>query len=146
MASWKDRLALTARRNRLEIIKAKLSRRDMIRMGLLTAGGTLVIKQGLSSRAFADGGGPSSPPIQNPFVQEMPRLPVLPGFTDPNQFARGGPPIADRAQQVGSEPREMREPDLECCFFDGPAHKGDRWAGMLVVGMPRAARQSAWTI
>ncbi|MGA8196832.1 MAG: multicopper oxidase domain-containing protein [Acetobacteraceae bacterium] len=94
MASWKDRLALTAQRNRLEIIKAKLSRRDLVRMGLLTAGGTLVIKQGLSSRAFADGGGPSSPPIQNPFVQEMPRLPVLPGFTDPNQFARGGPPIA----------------------------------------------------
>jgi Multicopper oxidase len=107
MASWKDKLALTAQRNRQEIVRAKLSRRDMVRMGLLTAGGSLVIKQGLSSRAFADGGSPSSPPIQNPFVQEMPRLPVLTGFSDPNQFVRGGPPIAttviDGATKIHSQ-------------------------------------------
>ena len=40
MASWKDKLALMAQRNRQEIVKAKLSRREMMRLGLLTAGGT----------------------------------------------------------------------------------------------------------
>jgi FtsP/CotA-like multicopper oxidase with cupredoxin domain len=90
MASWKDRLALTAQRNRQEIVKAKLSRREMIRLGLLTAGGSLILKQGLSARAFADQGsgggggsltsvqgvdGPPSPPVR-PWVQPMPILPV----------------------------------------------------------------------
>jgi hypothetical protein len=51
--------------------------------------------------------------------------------------------VADRhrAQQVGSEPREMRKSDLERRIFDGPAHERDRWTGMLLVGVPRAARQ-----
>ena len=60
MTSWKDKLALTAQRNRQEIIKAKLNRREMMRLGLLTAGGTLIAKAGLSARAFAaqgSGGG-----------------------------------------------------------------------------------------
>jgi len=77
MASWKHRIALTAQRNRQEIVKAKLNRRDMLRMGLLTAGGSLVVKQGLSSRALADDGGntPPSPPA-TPWLQPMPILPV----------------------------------------------------------------------
>src|SRR5262245_52297887 len=54
-----DKLALTAFRNRLEIIKAGLSRRDLIKMGLITSGGYLVAKAGLSSRA-AWGKGPNS--------------------------------------------------------------------------------------
>jgi FtsP/CotA-like multicopper oxidase with cupredoxin domain len=80
----------------------------MMRMGLLTAGGSLVMKQGLSARwAWADQNngvgltltevqgidGPPSPPIQHPFIQELPRLPVLPGFTDPNGFQKGGAPL-----------------------------------------------------
>jgi FtsP/CotA-like multicopper oxidase with cupredoxin domain len=84
MTSWKDKLALTAQRNRQEIIKAKLSRREMMRLGLITAGGSLVAKAGLSARAFA-AQGPNgsllvpgvdgqSPPINNPFTVEMPRL------------------------------------------------------------------------
>jgi FtsP/CotA-like multicopper oxidase with cupredoxin domain len=97
MASWKDKLALTAQRNRQEIVKAKLSRREMMRMGLLTAGGSLILKQGLSARALADQGsgggggggtsgggslssvqgvdGPPSPPVR-PWVQPMPLLTV----------------------------------------------------------------------
>jgi FtsP/CotA-like multicopper oxidase with cupredoxin domain len=47
------RLAERARRNRLEIRKARLSRREMLRLGLLTASGALVAAQGLSSRALA---------------------------------------------------------------------------------------------
>ena len=56
MTSWRDKLALTAQRNRQEIVKAKLNRREMMRLGLLTAGGSLIAKAGLSARAFADQG------------------------------------------------------------------------------------------
>ena len=87
MADWKQKLALTAQRNRQEIVKARLSRREMMRLGLLTAGGSLVVKQGLSARwALADTlslntvqgiDGPPSPPA-TPFIQELPRIPIQP--------------------------------------------------------------------
>ena len=48
------KLWLTARHNRQEIVKAALSRRDLFKMGLLTSGGYLVAKSGLS--AWASGG------------------------------------------------------------------------------------------
>ena len=83
MASWREKLALTAQMNRQEIVKANLSRREMMRLGLLTAGGSLIIKQGLSARwAWADDlsltqvqgiDGPPSPPV-TPFIADMPRL------------------------------------------------------------------------
>ena len=52
----RNTLPETARRNRLEIIKAGLGRRDLFTMGLLTSAGYLVAKRGLSSRASADSG------------------------------------------------------------------------------------------
>jgi FtsP/CotA-like multicopper oxidase with cupredoxin domain len=92
MASWKDKLALTAQRNRQEIVRARLSRREMMRLGLLTAGGGLIIKQGLSSRAFGDDGGnsPPSPKISAPWLQPMPILPIK-SSVDPNQMTAGAP-------------------------------------------------------
>src|SRR5450432_4047447 len=86
MSSWRDKLAVVAQRNRLEIVKAKLSRREMMRLGLVTAGGALIAKQGLSARAFAKGGAddlslttsvhvPPSP-MTRQWVQPMPRIPV----------------------------------------------------------------------
>src|SRR5258708_40004375 len=89
MSSWKDKLAGVAQRNRQEIVKAKLSRREMMRLGLLTAGGALIAKQGLSARALAKGGSGSGgidtaigtpaadPPSPNspPWVQPMPPIP-----------------------------------------------------------------------
>jgi FtsP/CotA-like multicopper oxidase with cupredoxin domain len=100
MSSWKDKLAVVAQRNRMEIVKAKLSRREMMRLGLLTAGGALIAKQGLSARAFAKGGTPdlqlttpvSVPPspITRPWVQPMPRIPVkIP--VAPDQMLWGAP-------------------------------------------------------
>lgn len=71
---WQAKLALIAQRNRREIIEAKLSRREMVKLGLLTAAGTLVLKPGLSARAEGGGGQPSSPPT-TPFVTQLP-LPV----------------------------------------------------------------------
>jgi len=84
MTSWKDKVQLQAQRNRQEIVKAKLNRREMIRLGLLTTGGSLILKQGLSSRAFgaeatlADpdstlAKATASPPVR-PWAAPMPRL------------------------------------------------------------------------
>src|SRR5947209_10602007 len=66
MTSWKDKIQLQAQRNRQEIVKAKLDRREMMRLGLLTAGGSLIVKQGLSSRAFGKGTDPATTPLTDP--------------------------------------------------------------------------------
>jgi manganese oxidase len=76
-----------ARRNRLELIAAwsqgKISRRDLIRLGLVTAGGMLAAKNGLSpfaSSAYASvptGTPPSPLPSGIDFDQPMPRLETL---------------------------------------------------------------------
>src|SRR5207244_10297549 len=51
-----------AAKNRRELIAAGLtSRRDLFKMGLLTAGGMLVAKSGLSARAYAQSQGGTIP-------------------------------------------------------------------------------------
>src|SRR3979409_1000644 len=78
-----------ARKNRLEILKAwsqgQVSRRELLKWGLFSAGGVLVAKQGLSPfvrSAFAQSvptGMPSSPMFGvQAFTQAMPRFDVLP--------------------------------------------------------------------
>src|SRR5262245_7785134 len=70
----------TAQRNRQEIIKAGLGRRELFRMGLLTAGGYLVAKRGLS--AWADDGGGDcalgNSPATTPFIDPLRIPPLLP--------------------------------------------------------------------
>src|SRR5262245_33956363 len=63
-----SRRALLARKNRQEIIRAGLSRREMCALGLLTSGGLLVPKRGLSSR-FDD---PLPSPPTTPFRDDFP--------------------------------------------------------------------------
>ena len=54
-----------AAKNRRELIAAGLtSRRDLFKMGLLTAGGMLVAKSGLSARAFGQSMRPINLPAQ----------------------------------------------------------------------------------
>ncbi|HYL97700.1 MAG TPA: multicopper oxidase domain-containing protein [Blastocatellia bacterium] len=84
------REAENARRNRLEIIKAhsrgQVSRRDLIKMGLISGAGLLLPIHGLSpfaKSAYADSkiptGSPASPLFGvQPFTQPMPRFDVLP--------------------------------------------------------------------
>ena len=83
-----------AQKNRLEIVKAGLSRRELFKMGLLTTAGYLIPKNGLSAWA-TNGCSPGqcqlgcSPPIA-PFLDPLYVPPVLlarpltdPGFTHP---------------------------------------------------------------
>ena len=75
MAGWRQRLAETSRRNRVELVEAGLTRRDLVKLGLLTGAGYLVTKLGLSTRAAGAGGAPKSPPT-TPWVEELPVPPV----------------------------------------------------------------------
>jgi len=82
------REAENARKNRAEILKAfcdgRVSRRDLIRMGLMSAAGTLVMTNGLSvfapsAYASIPTGAPRSPLFGvQAFTQPMPRFDVLP--------------------------------------------------------------------
>jgi FtsP/CotA-like multicopper oxidase with cupredoxin domain len=98
------REAENARRNRQEIIKARsigqISRRELIKWGLVSAGGALAWKHGLnpfvrSAYASIPTGSPLSPLFgQLPFTQPMPRFDVMPRYTDPmnRQWWFGKPP------------------------------------------------------
>ena len=75
----KEREMENAAKNRHEIIKAGLSRRDMMKMGLLTSAGLLIPKMGLSARARNSAGVPTgwmaSPPAA-PFIQPFTTPPI----------------------------------------------------------------------
>jgi FtsP/CotA-like multicopper oxidase with cupredoxin domain len=93
----REKEILDAAKNRREIIAARLSRRDLMKMGLLTSAGYLIPKRGLSARAqysrdgssrgcFGGFNSPPSPPT-TPFVEPMPIMPIHQPIT---QFS--GPP------------------------------------------------------
>src|SRR2546425_13232253 len=70
---------LTAMKNRQEIIAAGLTRRDLLKMGLLTSAGMLVAKSGLSARVpdrcFFNCNQCASP-ATTPWVQPLPIMPI----------------------------------------------------------------------
>ena len=74
-----DRRALRAFRERQEMVKAGLTRRDLVKMGLITGGGVggglLVTDKGLA--ASGPGSLGTLPPLK-PFIEPLPVLPVLP--------------------------------------------------------------------
>ena len=71
--AW-SRLARTAWKNRQELVAAGLTtRRDLLKLGLLTGAGTLVAKHGLSSRV-ADA--QMTSPATQEFVEPLPIMPV----------------------------------------------------------------------
>ena len=77
---------LTAAKNRRELISAGLTgRRDLIKMGLLSARGMLILKSGLSARAFAQQtgsnqlclpGNQAASPKTRAFVDPLPVMPI----------------------------------------------------------------------
>src|SRR5437660_10494105 len=93
------REAENARKNRAEIVKAfsqgKVTRRELVKWGLITSGGLLAPIHGLNpfvSSAYASGGAGSgiptgAPPSPTfgvqPFSTPMPRFDVIPRGTNP---------------------------------------------------------------
>jgi hypothetical protein len=81
IARFGEKKSLTiARRNRLEIIQAGLSRREMIKLGLIGTTGYLVFKNGLSQWAsgvaWASGGSTSTSPPTRAFIEPLPIMPI----------------------------------------------------------------------
>ena len=74
MAGRKQKLAEVARRNRVELVEAGVTRRDLFKLGLVTASGYLVARLGLSTRA-AGAESPASP-ATTPWIEELPIPPV----------------------------------------------------------------------
>jgi hypothetical protein len=72
-----DRRALRAFAERQELVKAGLTRRDLVKMGALTTGG---IGGGLvlADKSLADDTKLPPPPPLTPFVEPLPIMPVLP--------------------------------------------------------------------
>src|SRR6266851_3681351 len=100
----RHREMVAAAKNRRELIAAGLtSRRDLLKMGLLTAGGMLVAKSGLSARAYGQtlspttsGSGGSndlcapsqqaaSPPTRG-FIEPLPIMPTASSVPTLNPF------------------------------------------------------------
>ncbi len=89
----RHREMVAAAKNRRELIAAGLtSRRDLMKMGLLTAGGMLVAKSGLSARAYAQSGGSNNlcvpsqqaaSPKTRSFIEPLPIMPTASPVTTP---------------------------------------------------------------
>ena len=95
------RLAEIARKNRQELVRAGVTRRELLGLGLLTGSGYLVAKRGLSAPTGCDAGACQlgcSPPT-SPFVDPLPIPPLLPerplsdpGFAIPPGSSRAAHP------------------------------------------------------
>src|SRR5262245_35656307 len=121
MLTSKDRLRERARLNRQELIRARLTRRDLARLGLLTSAGLLVPKSGLSARAVDSAndetGTVASPPTR-PFVEPFRRLDVAVPC-DEQQMCDNGNVVPAGPQKTPNTPRgEGRTRTVEHQRFD----------------------------
>jgi FtsP/CotA-like multicopper oxidase with cupredoxin domain len=135
-----NKRALRAFRERQELVKAGLTRRNLMEMGLMSGAGFLVAEKGLphelrAARALAD----QLPPLA-PFVEPLPILPALPqrrlselspaptdnpnrgtnpltslpfeGRTEPHQSRDHYPPQAYFVTRMGADANVSVHPDL----------------------------------
>jgi FtsP/CotA-like multicopper oxidase with cupredoxin domain len=138
---------IAAAKNRRELIAAGLtSRRDLIKMGLLTAGGMLVAKSGLSARAYAQGGGsnnlcvPSqqaaSPPTRS-FVDPLPIMPTASSVPSLNPFPTLSPNTAAGESRT-------RDHQLFNRFIQGATFYNVRQHAINVRQSPDLPVQTIW--
>ena len=79
MISAREKERSNAAKNRRELIAAGFTRRELVRMGLMTPAGWLVPARGLSARALRSDGvedGQAHSPITQPFVEELSVMPI----------------------------------------------------------------------
>ena len=122
---------LNAAKNRRELIAAGLtSRRDLMKLGLLTAGGMLVAKSGLSARAYGQQSGSNqvclpgnqaASPTTRAFVDPLPIMPV--SATVPLSSLSPAPTICPNT--AGGEVRAAchQAPELNIGMFPFPPPK-----------------------
>ena len=122
---------LNAAKNRRELIAAGMtSRRDLMKLGLLTAGGMLVAKSGLSARAYGQQSGSNqvclpgnqaASPTTRAFVDPLPIMPV--SATVPLSSLSPAPTICPNT--AGGEVRAAchQAPELNIGMFPFPPPK-----------------------
>jgi FtsP/CotA-like multicopper oxidase with cupredoxin domain len=144
-ARYRDMIA--AAKTRRELIAAGLtSRRDLLKMGLLTAGGMLVAKSGLSARAYAQSGGsnnlcvPSqqaaSPPTRS-FVDPLPIMPTASSVPSLNPFPTLSPNTAAGESRT-------RDHQLFNRFIQGATFYNVRQHAINVRQSPDLPVQTIW--
>jgi len=138
---------IAAAKNRRELIAAGLtSRRDLMKMGLLTAGGMLVAKSGLSARAYAQSGGsndlcvPSqqaaSPPTRA-FIEPLPIMPTASSVPTLNPFPTLSPNTAAGESRT-------RDHQLFSRFIQGATFYNVTQRAINVVQSPDLPFQTIW--
>ncbi len=85
-----------AAKNRRELIAARLTRRDLVKLGLLTSAGYLIRKRGLSARATSAAAEELHSPPTRAFIEPLPIMPIKepvasldPAPTEPPNTAAG---------------------------------------------------------
>lgn len=116
----RQREAQNARDNRAEIIKAlsngQISKRELIKWGIFTAGGALVLKNGLSpfarsSFAAEPTGAPRSPLFAaTPFSQPFNRVRHVPPYKIEREHLKNTNPLDDKAFFLDSAGHRMAHP------------------------------------
>jgi FtsP/CotA-like multicopper oxidase with cupredoxin domain len=127
---------LNAAKNRRELIAAGLtSRRDLMKMGLLTAGGMLVAKHGLSARAYGQtqtnnppsSGSTNSPGTnQNCVPGNQTQSPQTKPFIDPLVIM----PLAQRVRSLSPTPTEspnLAAGEVRAASFQAPRIDSNRF-------------------
>jgi FtsP/CotA-like multicopper oxidase with cupredoxin domain len=127
-----------ARLNRMEIIDAKLSRREMFKYGLLTAGGALIAKSGLSIRA-AGAGGTVASPATTPFIEPLRVLTPHVGSRDQVELDHCTAEVSDDPKEAARAVHQLwegNEPQVVYNFTQKPR---------LYRPHPQLALQNVWT-
>jgi len=145
----RHREMLAAAKNRRELIAAGLtSRRDLMKMGLLTAGGMLVAKSGLSSRAYAQtqtGGSnklcvPSqqaASPRTRSFIEPLPIMPTASPVTTLTPFPTLSPNTAAGESRT-------RDHQLFNTFIQGATFYNVTQHAISAVQSPDLPTQTIW--
>ena len=145
----RHREMVAAAKNRRELIAAGLtSRRDLIKMGLLTAGGLLVAKSGLSARAYAQSqtGGSNNlcvpsqqaaSPNTRSFVEPLPIMPTASSVPTLNPFPTLSP------NTTAGESR-TRDHQLFNRFIQGATFYDVTQHAISVVQSPDLPVQTIW--
>ena len=154
-ARWKE--MLNAAKNRRELIAAGLtSRRDLLKMGLLTAGGMLVAKSGLSAQNAGSPGSfnlcqvgnqAASPPTRG-FIEPLPIMPIA--RTVALSSLNPAPTVCPNTSS-GTDGTEVRfachqAPQLNSGMFPFPPPKVYRFTqrAIQVIQSPDLPVQTIW--
>src|SRR6266567_5910794 len=151
-SQWKKMYA--AFKNRQEIIRAGLSRRDLARMGLLTAAGYLVAKEGLSvwgqaTLSSSSGSGQCASPATIPFTMQLPIMPrkqpiALSSLTGPAPQINPNTainPVTGIAFEGRTRPHQA--PALGFPFPPSVVYQVSQQAGTVVMS-PQLPQQTIW--